>query len=274
MLLKVVMSILATAGTSSFSAAGPEIIGHRGASFDAPENTLASEKLAFKQGADAAECDIYLTKDRKIVVMHDADTLRTAGVSNKLSLSTSADLRKVEIGQWGQWKGRGFTEKIPFLEELLEIVPGGKRLFIEIKCGPEILPALERVLARSGKNPGQIVIMSFSYDVVKKSKARMSRYQTFWLAASDRKTKEYPPVDQLIQRARTANLDGLNLQAGFPIDKAFVATVHKAGLKLYTWTVDDAEVARQEAAAGVDGITTNRPEWLRAQLKIGDAPKP
>jgi glycerophosphoryl diester phosphodiesterase len=109
---------------------------------------------------------------------------------------------------------------------------------------------------------------------LEQSKKRMPQYQTLWLATSDKKTKAYPPVDQLIQQARTAGLDGLNLHAGFPIDHDFVAKVHQAGLKLYTWTVDDPEVARREAAAGVDGITTNRPEWLRSQLKLAGPSKP
>ncbi|MCX6902801.1 MAG: glycerophosphodiester phosphodiesterase [Verrucomicrobia bacterium] len=274
MLTRIIICIIATAATFAFSAAAFEIVGHRGASFDAPENTVTSEKLAFQQGADAGECDIYLTRDGKIMVMHDADTFRTGGVSNKLSRSASTDLRKLEIGQWGQWKGKGFSEKIPFLEEFLDIVPDGKRLFIEIKCGPEILPELERVLGRSGKKPEQIVIIGFSYDVVKKSKERMPQYQSLWLATSDKKTKQYPPVDQLIKQAQAAHLDGLDLHAGFPIDSAFVAKVHQAGLKLYTWTVDDPGVAGQEAAAGVDGITTNRPEWLRGQLKLAIPARP
>jgi glycerophosphoryl diester phosphodiesterase len=73
-------------------------------------------------------------------------------------------------------------------------------------------------------------------------------------------------VDELIPQAKAAKLDGLDLDGGFPIDGAFVQKVHGAGLKLYTWTVDDPEVARKEAAAGVEGITTNRPGWLREQL--------
>jgi glycerophosphoryl diester phosphodiesterase len=262
--------ILATVVASALSASAVEIVGHRGASFDAPENTLTAGRLAFKQGADASECDIYLTRDSRIVVMHDADTFRTGGVSNKLSQSASADLRRLEIGQWGHWKGKGFSERIPFLEELLDLVPEGKRLFIEIKSGPEILSELEKVLARSGRKSEQIIIISFSYEVVKESKRRMPQYQTLWLATSDKKTKEYPPVDQLIKQAQAANLNGLDLHAGFPIDNEFVAKVHKAGLRLYTWTVDDPEVARREAAAGVDGITTNRPEWLRNQLKLAE----
>ena len=243
-----------------------EIIGHRGASYDAPENTLASLSLSYRQKADAGECDIHLSKDGKIVVMHDANTARTAGVSNKLISATFEELRQLDVGQWGKWKGKGFSEKIPSLDEVLALIPEGKKLFIEIKCGPEVLPELGRALKRAGTKPEQTVLIGFGYDTVKQAKAALPHLQVLWLAAADKKTKKYPPVEQLIQKVKAANLDGLDLESGFPIDSAFVQKVHGAGLKLYTWTVDDPEVARKEATAGVDGITTNRPGWLREQL--------
>ena len=242
-----------------------EIIAHRGASFDAPENTLAAFKLGFEQKADANECDVHLTKDGKIVVMHDGNTARTAGVTNNISEYTLEQFRKLEVGQWGPWKGKGFCEQIPLLEEVLTLIPEGKRIFIEIKCGPEILPELERVLDRAQKPPAQTVIIGFGYETMRQAKARFPRLEVSWLVSSD-KDKRFPPVDDLIQKAKAAQLDSLDLNHGFPIDSAFVQKVHAAGLKLYTWTVDDASIARQEAAAGVDGITTNRPEWLRTQL--------
>jgi glycerophosphoryl diester phosphodiesterase len=243
-----------------------EIIGHRGASFDAPENTLSSFKLGYQQKADADELDIYLTTDGQIVVMHDGNTARTSGITNKVATATFDELRRLDVGQWGKWKGKGFSEKIPLLSEVLALIPEGKRLFIEIKCGPEALPELGRVLRRAGKQPEQTVLIGFGYDTVKQAKAAFPRLQVLWLAGADSKTKQYPPVDELIRKAKAANLDGLDLERGFPIDSAFVQQVHGAGLKLYTWTVDDPELARKEAAAGVEGITTNRPGWLREQL--------
>lgn len=257
---------IAAAVFSAACASGIEIVAHRGASHDAPENTLASFKLGFQQKADADECDIYLTKDGRIVVIHDKDTGRTSGVTNKIASSTFEDLRRLDIGKWGQWKDKGFSERIPTLEEVLALIPDGKRLFVEIKCGPEILPELEKTLRKSGKKANQIVIIGFGYETVRQAKEKLPDLQALFLAAADQKTKEFPPVEDLIRAAKAAKLDGLDLHSGFPIDAEFVGKVHQAGLKLYTWTVDDPELARQEAAAGVDGITTNRPEWLRAQL--------
>ena len=247
-----------------------EIVGHRGASYDAPENTLSSFRLGYQQKADADELDIYLSKDGKIIVLHDASTARTGGVTNKVATQTLEEIRKVNVGDWGKWKGKGFDEKVPTLEEVLALIPDGRHLFIEIKCGPEVLPELEQTLKRAGKKPEQTVLIGFGYETVKAAKEKLPNLQVYWLAGPEGKglAKKYKPVDELIKKAKAANLDGLDLEQGFPIDAAFVKKVHDAGLKLYTWTVDDPAVAKAETAAGVDGITTNRPGWLREQLAV------
>ncbi len=255
-----------------------EIIGHRGASFDAPENSLSSMKLAWKQGADGIETDIHLSKDGKMVVMHDYDTKRTGGVDKKIADSTWAELQTVDIGKW---KGEQFAgEKIPTLESFFETIPSGKCIFTEIKLkdtvkGAEfekakaILNELETAMSASGKKPKQLRIITFHYEMAKAAKAQFPKHPVYWLSGytKDKKTGKFPEIDELIQKAKEANLDGLDLNSNFPIDKNFVKKVHKAGLKLYTWTVDDPEVARAEKKAGVDGITTNRPGFLRAELK-------
>src|SRR3954463_16818778 len=95
---------------SCFSSLGVEIIAHRGASFDAPENTLASFKLGYEQKADADELDIHLTKDGKIVVMHDFTTKRTGSVDKKIVEQTFDEVRAQNVGNFGKWQGKGFNE--------------------------------------------------------------------------------------------------------------------------------------------------------------------
>lgn len=253
-------------------AAALEIIAHRGASYDAPENTLASFKLGYKQHADANELDIYLTKDGRIVVAHDRDTGRVSGVTNKIETQTFKQLRRLEVGRWGKWKDGRFSEKTPALDEVLARLPRDKRLFIEIKCGPEVLPELERTLRHSRKKPEQIVLIGFSYETMQLAKLKLPQFEVCWLVGRDKETKAYAPIEELVRKAGEAHLDGLDLESGFPIDASFVRKVHGAGLKLYTWTVDDPVLARTEADAGVDGITTNRPGWLREQLSARSAP--
>ncbi len=261
---------MAAIAMAVFTSGAVEIVGHRGASYDAPENTVAAERLGFEQGMDAGECDVYLTRDNKIMVMHDGNGKRTAGITNKMSESTSAELRKASAGDWAQWKGKGFEkEKIPFLSEVLATIPPGKGMFVEVKCGPEIIPFLKKEFKASGLKKEQLIVISFNYEVCRQSKLQMPEYKVLYLAGADSKTKKYPAVEDLIKMCKDAKLDGLDLNFGFPIDKAFVKKVHGAGLRLYTWTVDDPAVAKQQAEAGVDGITTNRPQWLREQLKAG-----
>jgi len=245
-----------------------EIIAHRGASHDAPENTIAAFRLGWKQRADAVELDIQLTRDGQIVVIHDGDTKRTTGRSDRVADQTLADLRTLDAGSWKgpAWKG----EKLPTLSEALETVPQGKRMFIEIKCGPEVLPVLQQVLAASRKTLKQVTVIGFNYATMKDAKSRLPKVPVYWLAnyEADKKTQKRPEIDTLIRKAKAAGLDGLNLESKFPIDAALVAKVKAAGLRLYVWTVDDAALAARLSQAGVDGITTNRPEWLRGQLEV------
>jgi glycerophosphoryl diester phosphodiesterase len=208
-----------------------EIIAHRGASFEAPENTLTSFELGYQQNADGAELDIQLTRDGRVVVLHDPDTARTAGVSNRVVERTFEELRQLEIGQWGRWKGKGFSEKIPALEEVLQLVPEGKRLFMEIKCGPEVLAPLAKILETSRKKPEETVLLGFDYQIIKAAKTQMRRYPACWLVEVDPARKSYPLVPELIVKAKAANLDGLSLEKHFSIDRPFVDAIHEAGLR-------------------------------------------
>lgn len=262
-----VFAILVTALTATaVPAAEPkvEIVAHRGASFDAPENTVAAIKLAWEQKADASEFDIYLTSDGKIVVIHDADTKRTAGVELKVANTTLEELRKLDAGKWKAAKFAG--EKIPTLEEILATVPDGKRVFIEVKCGPEIVPELNRVLKTAKLKPEQMCIISFNADVVAAAKKARPDLQCLWIVSLNTKGKP-KTAEELIAKAKEIKADGLDLSATPAVlDKTFGGKVKDAGLKLYVWTVDDVELAKKMIAAGAESITTNRPGWLREQL--------
>lgn len=246
-----------------------EIIAHRGASFDAPENTLSAFRLGYQQGADAVELDVRLTGDGRVIALHDADTRRTAGVSRRVSAHSFADLRRLEVGQWGKWQGSGFSERIPLLEDVLALVPTGKRLFVELKAGLELLEPLKRVVRDSALDAAQVVLIGFDREVMRRAKSEMPELECCWIVGRSRTSRRYPSVSKIIEGARAARLDGFNLDAGFPIDAKFVDKIHRSGLKLNTWTVDNVSVARAEKAAGVDGITTNRPGWLREELERG-----
>lgn len=242
------------------------IVAHRGASHDAPENTVAAIRLAWEQGADAAEFDVYLTKDRRIAVIHDKDTRRTAGgVAKVVADSTLDELRSLDVGRW---KGEKFAgERVPRLEEMLATVPAGKQAFVEVKCGPEIVPELDRVLRESKLKPEQTPVISFNAAVVAAVKKARPDLPAYWIVSLNPKKGGKPPTAAaLIARAKGVHADGLDLSAADALDEAFARAVKAAGLKLYVWTVNDPAVARRMVTVGVDGITTDRPGWLREQL--------
>jgi len=241
-----------------------EIIGHRGASYIAPENTMASVMLAWEKGADA-EVDVYLTTDNKIVVIHDKTTKRTAVTDVNVAESASEELRKLDVGSFKSDQYAG--EQIPFLADIVETIPPGRKLYVEIKCGQEVLPYLQDLLAQSGKM-SRIVIIAFDLETAVMSKELID-VPTYWLKGTEKikETEQWIPHDpQLVQTAKNRGLDGLDVHyAG--VNKEFTDAVKASGQKLYVWTVDDPEEAIRLIKLGVAGITTNRPGWLREQLE-------
>ena len=137
-----------------------KIIAHRGASYIAPENTVAAANLAWELGADAVEVDIYLSKDNRVMVIHDKDTKRTCSGKKNLTIekTPSVLLRDLDAGIWKDEKYKG--EQIPFLKEIIETVPEGKNVVVEIKCGIEVLPALKRCMEKSEKSD-QVIFICF-----------------------------------------------------------------------------------------------------------------
>lgn len=148
---------------------------------------------------------------------------------------------------------------------MLATVPAGKRVFVEVKCGPAIVPELGRVLKAANLAPQQTPIISFDAEVIAAVKKAQPDLPAYWLVDLKRK-KEPPAARALIAGVNEIKADGLDLSASKSLDEAFVRQVKDAGLKLYVWTVNGANLARRMLQVGVDGITTDRPGWLRQQL--------
>lgn len=249
-------------------AAGPgygmDIIGHRGASKDYPENTARSVREAFAQGADGAEVDVHLTRDGEVVVIHDPDTLRTTGKKLVIKESERDAIRALDAGRWKEKKFAG--EKIPLLAEILDAVPAGKTLIVEVKCGAEILPALEKILAARGAGK-KIVLFGFDLSVVREAKRRLPALPVLWLHKGEKKAPGQPAVcpKGMLRSAKDSGLDGVGLH--FEIVSAdLVAEARELGLRVLVWTVDDPAEARRLQKLGVDALITNRPGEMRKLL--------
>ncbi len=261
--------------TLSAPAAPVLIVAHRGASHDAPENTMAAQRLAWQQGAEAVETDIHFTKDRGVIVIHDATVKRTTGAAGAIAELTLAEARRLDAGTWKAPRFAG--EKLPLLAEQLAEIPAGKRIFVEIKIGPEIVPELKGIFAAARADERNVTVISFNYESLKAVRQQLPRLPTQYLvgyrvpdpkAEPNPKAKKQPTLDEVIAQAKAAKLTGLDLQHTWPLTKDDVARIRAAGLELHVWTVDDVAVARRWIELGVDSITTNRPGWLREQLKL------
>jgi glycerophosphoryl diester phosphodiesterase len=244
----------------------PLIVAHRGASHDAPENTLAALRAAWTQGADLVEIDVRLTRDGEVVLLHDETFERTAGCAGKPEDMDLAEIRALEAGAW---KGPPFAgEKVPTLAEALAAVRPDKGILIEIKEGRELVPALSREVEAGSLAPERVHFICTDEATLRAAKATLPRTKALRLAggAWENRVRTPAELDALIAGARAAGLDGLDLGDDWPLDAALVRRVHDAGLLCHVWTVNDGARARHLAAAGVDGITTDRPGWLRQQL--------
>jgi glycerophosphoryl diester phosphodiesterase len=252
---------------NQLSASGQLIIGHRGASQDAPENSLASYKLALAQGADGFEGDYWLGKDGQVMCLHDADTKRVGGKKLEVTKAPFEELRALDIGSWkgAKWQG----EKIPTIDECLEIVPQGKKFFVELKSGPEVVGAIAKALDKSSVSPDQIVFISFKADAIAECKKQMPHIKALWLCGFKPKKNEEPPTPEKVTATlKRIHADGLNAEAAPDyFDAAFIKRLKELGCNEFSvWTVDDPKLAKHYADLGAWSITTNRPGWLREHL--------
>ncbi|MCC6547938.1 glycerophosphodiester phosphodiesterase [Candidatus Sumerlaeota bacterium] len=239
----------------------PEIIAHRGASAVAPENTIAAYRLAWEMGADGAETDVHLTKDGKVVALHDKTTKRTAGLDRAIKDLTWDEVRALDAGSWKSPKYAG--EKIPSLAEVLETLPPGKKLYLEIKSTKEIVPFLKTIVEESGKRK-QVVLIAFDKKTLLAAKAALPGVHTKWLIDSprDAKGKRGLAIDPAFAaQAKAAGFDGLNV-SHLGVTPELVKAANDAGQELHVWTVDNPQRARLLVEMGVVGITTNAPDVM------------
>jgi len=243
-------------------------VAHRGASADAPENTLAAFRLAWDEGADGIEGDFMLTADGQIVCFHDPDTRRLAGERLVVKKTPLERLRQLDIGKWKgeRWAG----ERIATLSEVLETVPAGKYVVIELKDGPEIVAPFGKVLAAADVASSSILVISLVDETIAECRRRLPELKCHWLSGykRDEVGNWRPTAEEVIEsvkRLEAAGFGSMSLPEHF--DAAFVAQLRAAGIdEFHVWTVDDPEVARFYERLGAWGITTNQPGFIKQTL--------
>lgn len=238
--------------------AAPLVIGHRGASADAPENTLSAFAEAWRQGADGVELDLRLSADGRLVALHDEDFARTCGVPGLLRETPSERLRGLDAG--ARWPGRP-PEPPPTLQDVLAIRPAGGRLVLELKEGPEALPELVRALRDA---PPPVDLIAFRLDLLAEVRRHLPERPAWWLLAG----AEPLPAAALEARLRAAvglGLAGLDAEHRL-VDGVFAAAARSLDLAWMAWTVGDGATARRLAALGAAALTVDRPAEARRWL--------
>lgn len=270
-LARFVVGALALASGCSISgvAVGQMIVAHRGASHDAPENTLPAFELAWQKSSDAIEADFYLTADNQIVCIHDSDTERTTERRYEVEETPLDQLRRLDAGRWKgpQWQGC----RIPLFEEVLKCVPEQKWFVIELKSKQAIVPVLAAELKRLGALDRRLLIISFDAETIRRCKQQLPSIPAHWLTSfksGDDESTYHPSAAEIAETVRRCGADGVGMQ-GNPevIDQDFIDQLRAGGCdEFHVWTIDSPEEARYFQQLGPIAITTNRPEKISAAI--------
>lgn len=205
--------------------------------------------------------DVHVSRDGRVMVNHDDDTQRTAGVSHVIAATDSGVLRTLDVGRW---RGEVFAgEQMPFLEEVLATVPAHGRALVEIKSGPAIASALAAALQRIPEARLYIDLISFDLDALLSCRAELPDLPCYLVTECTSPGTPHDPA--LIELACRHGLTGLDPEC-VGITPAFAAAARRAGLRLLTWTINDPVEAARLAALALDAITTDYPLELRQSL--------
>jgi glycerophosphoryl diester phosphodiesterase len=224
-----------------------QITAHRGHARAAPENTLSAMRKAIESGADYAEMDVQLTADGQVVLLHDRDLKRVAGVSRRLDELSYDEVRGLDVGSWFDPAFAG--ERVPTLTEVIALCRGKIRLNIELKFfGPD--RRLARAVAdivREQNFESDCLITSLDYDALLEVKRHNPRLRTGLVVA------------YALGEVSRLEVDALSVRADFVSDELLRAA-HRHGREVHAWTVNDAGQMNRLMKRGVDNIITSDPD--------------
>jgi len=230
----------------------PLIGGHRGNPAEHPENTMRSFRSAIAAGCDLIECDIHQSSDGRLVVIHDHTLERTTNGAGLVKDHTAAELRKLDAGD---------GEKIPLLQEVIELALGKVGLVIEIKQLPALYPGLEDKLLNMLRQLGAVAecaVVSFNHEAIHQLRKREPALQLGILEGA----RPMHPATLL----RESGADVYSPHWG-ATDPQVVKEVHDAGGAVGVWPVDDDMAVAWCKYCKPDSVFTNRPKEVGAALR-------
>lgn len=232
----------------------PLVIAHRGASGDAPENTIAAFELALEQEADGIQLEVHLSKDNHPVVINDFTLERTTDGAGPVSQYTVRELKRLDAGGWRGARFRG--QRLQTLQEVLERFRDRTRFWIELRGGSDVYDGIEERVVSTVEIYDVVeraVLQSVDHGALARVRA-LNREVRVALVVQDR--LELPRVPWLHAVCPGAHLVG----------ERVVAETREAGLDCYVWTVNEPPAMDRLIQWGVSGIITDRPAVLRARL--------
>ncbi|HJS23397.1 MAG TPA: glycerophosphodiester phosphodiesterase family protein [Pyrinomonadaceae bacterium] len=251
----------------------PLIIGHRGASAVAPENTMAAFHEAIAAGADGIEFDVRLTRDRVPVVIHDSTLHRTAGLPKRIADLTWSEIESVDVGSWFARKknlppGSFANETVPSLRELFTLFQSNNlTLCLEMKCDSveEYTPLAEacrQVIAEYGFKD-RVIVECFKIAALAIVKQLDAKIITAALFEPSFSTPSVLSDKNVITRATAVGASYLALHYRLARE-GLVEKAKLAGLKVALWTVDDPTWIERARAMGIEALITNDPAAMLA----------
>lgn len=230
------------------------ITAHRGDSNSAPENTIPAIVMAIDNGADYIEIDVRLTRDKKVVLLHDSSLFRTTGFQGEVGAYDYNEIKDLDAGCW--FYGEDTDINIPTLEQVLQLCKGKIKLNIDIKNDADDLEIVN-----------QVVDLLQKYEMVQDSTITSTNY--VYLQAA--KSQDYSIKTGIIMN----NVDGLSSYEGVDVYSIMfenltqdaVEQIHKNGKEIYTWTVSGTETIIKARQMNVDNIITNDPLLVNLLLR-------
>lgn len=232
------------------------LIAHRGASGLAPENTMAAFALAVDMGAKAFELDVHRSKDGELAVIHDDDFKRVAGRRDQVRDLAWAEIARIDVGSWFDKKFSG--ERVPSLGEVLKLSSGRQTVHVELKAGSDVYPGIEvAVLGLIGRLKAWewTVISSFDHKALRRTRELEPRARLGYLRGLTS-----PPL--ALKETSELSAESLHISLR-QVNAAQVRAARAQGLKVFVYTVNDAQDVPRLERLGIDSIFSNYPHLLR-----------
>lgn len=238
-----------------------KITAHRGNSKRAPENSISSVKKAIEVKADYAEIDVRETKDGKIIVFHDSNLKRMGKVNKNIREMNYKDIKNIDIGMYFDKKFKG--EKIPLLQEVIDISEDKIKLNIEIKGDKYSKDLVRKVVEIIEDNDiiNNCIVTSLDYGDLKKVKEINPKIKTGYIM--------YLVKGDL----RNLKSDFYSMEESL-VSSNLVNEIHANGKEIHVWTVNDNEKMERLINMGVDNIITDEVEMLRNTLQMREERSP